>query len=273
MQPSDAPLIDRTTPCLDEGQGSAVVFLHGVPDGKESWRGVIDRVADHRRCIAPDLPGLGASSPLPRDHDWSLASQAAWLDAFITERLGDAPVTLVLHDIGAMMGLAWAADNPTRVAGAVVMNVVFHADYRWHGFARTMASPLRSALFMTFVTRGLFVRSFRRDFPLVSRSHAERIYERMMAPASRSSLPRLFRAMTRPGYFDGWQERLEAVTRQVPTRVLWGRRDPMIPVEYAYRVGDDVRMLDDCGHWVPLVAPQIVAETLRGLDAHPAPSP
>ncbi|MEM9459407.1 MAG: alpha/beta hydrolase [Myxococcota bacterium] len=257
--------IVTTMPCLDEGRGPPVVFLHGAPDHKESWRAVIDQVRHHHRCIAPDLPGFGASIPLPRDYDWSIASQATWLDAFISDRLGDTPITLVLHDIGAMMGLAWAAQHPARVAGIVVMNVVFHTDYRWHGFARTMASPLRSALFMKFVTRGLFVRSFRRDFPRVSRAHAERIYAGMMTPAARSSLPRLFRAMTRPGYFDGWQERLEAITRQIPTRVLWGRHDPMIPVEYAHRVGDDVRMLDDCGHWVPLVKPEAVAKAVEHL--------
>ena len=53
------------------------------------------------------------------------------------------------------------------------------------------------------------------------------------------------------------------VTQQIPTRVIWGKQDPFIPLAYAHRIGDDVRMLEDCGHWVPLVKPDVVAEEVR----------
>ena len=56
------------------------------------------------------------------------------------------------------------------------------------------------------------------------------------------------------------------LTAAVPTRVLWGLRDPYIPARYAERFGAaSVRTFDDCGHWLPAEAPSEVAERLRGF--------
>lgn len=257
-----------STSLIDEGTGPTLIFLHGVPDDKDEWRAVIDLLGAEYRSIAPDLPGFGASSSLPATYDFSLAAQVKFFDAFVNQVTDDEKITLVLHDVGAMMGLAWAAAHPERVARIIVMNVVFHTDYRWHSFARTMASPLWSKLFMRFVTRRLFVASFRRDFPLVRQEQAQRIYDGM-SHMTRVSLPKLFRKMTAPDFFQGWETRLEHITRQIPTLVLWGKLDPMIPLDYAYRIGDNVRLLEDCGHWVPLVKPEIVAEEIRRFHIDP----
>ena len=44
---------------LERGAGDAALFLHGAPLNGYQWRGAIDRLAAVRRCIAPDLMGLG----------------------------------------------------------------------------------------------------------------------------------------------------------------------------------------------------------------------
>ncbi|MGQ0506581.1 MAG: alpha/beta fold hydrolase, partial [Myxococcaceae bacterium] len=44
---------------FDRGTGDAALFLHGFPLSSFQWRGAIDRLSPHRRCIAPDFLGLG----------------------------------------------------------------------------------------------------------------------------------------------------------------------------------------------------------------------
>ena len=251
-----------TVPVIDTGTGHPVVFLHGAPAHKEEWSAVIDWLKDKCRCIAPDLPGFGGSSALPASYDFSIESQIAFLDAFLAQVAPSEKITLVTHDIGAVMGLAWATRYPERVAHLLVMNVVFHADYQWHSFAKIMATPILSWLFMAFVTRGLFVNALLKDFPQLNREQADSIFGGL-TPIARSSLPRLFRAMTRPDFFRDWEKPFEVITRQVPTRVIWGKQDALIPEAYAHRIGDNLRMLEHCGHWVPLEAPAVIAEEVQ----------
>src|SRR5271155_1586938 len=44
---------------MDRGMGDVVLFLHGFPLSGFQWRGAIGRLSPHRRCLAPDLMGLG----------------------------------------------------------------------------------------------------------------------------------------------------------------------------------------------------------------------
>lgn len=94
------------------GAGPDVLLLHGNPDTHRVWDAVVERLAPHHRCIAPDLPGFGASKA-PRDFDCSLANQAAWV-AELCDALGLARVHLVVHDVGGPYGLAFAS-TPKQV--------------------------------------------------------------------------------------------------------------------------------------------------------------
>src|SRR5271167_417866 len=47
------------TACVERGSGQAALFLHGFPLNSFQWRGVLSRLSAYRRCVAPDLMGLG----------------------------------------------------------------------------------------------------------------------------------------------------------------------------------------------------------------------
>ena len=51
---------------VDEGptDAPALIFLHGFPESHRTWRHQIAHFRDRYRCIAPDLPGYGGSSPI-----------------------------------------------------------------------------------------------------------------------------------------------------------------------------------------------------------------
>lgn len=98
-----------------------VVFLHGNPTSSYLWRNVIPHVAKHRRCIAPDLIGMGRSDK--PDIDYRYADHARYLEGFFAAMKLDR-VVLVVHDWGSGLGLDWARRHAGRVAGIALMEFI-----------------------------------------------------------------------------------------------------------------------------------------------------
>ena len=66
---------------LEAGSGPPVLLVHGWPTSSFLWRNVIPHLATHRRVLAIDLPGFGASSK-PLDRDYTFAFFRSALDGF-----------------------------------------------------------------------------------------------------------------------------------------------------------------------------------------------
>ncbi|HAH07370.1 MAG TPA: alpha/beta hydrolase [Elusimicrobia bacterium] len=107
----------------DEGSGDPVVMLHGNPSWSYYYRGLIDALKGSCRCIAPDHVGMGLSDKPGDDrYDYTLSRRVQDLEALL-ENLGVRErVTLVLHDWGGMIGMAWAARRPEKVSRLVILN-------------------------------------------------------------------------------------------------------------------------------------------------------
>ena len=106
---------------LDEGVGEAVFCLHGVPTSSFLYRKIVPALARRGlRGVAIDLPGLGLSDR-PEDFKY-LFSRFATVCQQLLDQLGVAQFHLVVHDIGAPVGLALAARNRERVKSLTVLN-------------------------------------------------------------------------------------------------------------------------------------------------------
>jgi len=108
---------------LDEGEGPPVVMVHGNPTWSFYYRQLVLALRDGHRCIVPDHVGMGLSDKPGDDrYAYTLAQRVDDLEALL-EHLGvDRDVTLVVHDWGGMIGMAWAARHPERVARLVILN-------------------------------------------------------------------------------------------------------------------------------------------------------
>jgi len=109
---------------VEEGprDGPPVVMLHGNPTWGYLYRDFIKGLSGAGfRAIAHDEMGFGRSDKPERESEYSLRRHAEHFGALIDE-LGLDGVTLVLHDWGGPIGLAWAVDHPERVARLVVLN-------------------------------------------------------------------------------------------------------------------------------------------------------
>ncbi|MBS0417129.1 MAG: haloalkane dehalogenase [Proteobacteria bacterium] len=125
-------VLDSEISYVDVGQGDPIVFLHGNPTSTHLWRNIIPHVSGLGRCLAPDLVGMGQSSPSPggayrfRDH-------SRYLDAWF-EALGlVSNVTLVLHDWGSALGFYRAYRHPEQVRAIAYMESIV-APRRWQDF-------------------------------------------------------------------------------------------------------------------------------------------
>ena len=110
---------------VDAGEGAPVVFLHGNPTSSYLWRNVIPRVLESgRRCLAPDLVGMGDSGAMPSG-TYRFVEHARYLDAWLDAVLAaDEKAVLVCHDWGSALAFHWARRNPERVAGLVYMEAI-----------------------------------------------------------------------------------------------------------------------------------------------------
>ena len=101
------------------GAGPAVVLLHGYGETGDMWSPLAAELARDHRVVVPDLRGLGLSSRPASGYDkrTQAGDVAGLLDAFAVER-----ADLVTHDIGNMVGFAFAAQHPERVTSFVIMD-------------------------------------------------------------------------------------------------------------------------------------------------------
>lgn len=114
---------------VEAGNGDPILLLHGIPTQGYLWRNVVDGVADHGRVIVPDLMGFG-NSYQGAEVGYDGRSQQANFDAFM-DATDLRDVTLVVNDLGSVLGLHWASRHPDRVKGIVLVEAAMLDARSW----------------------------------------------------------------------------------------------------------------------------------------------
>jgi pimeloyl-ACP methyl ester carboxylesterase len=105
---------------IDRGSGRAVVLLHGFPLNSYQWRGAIDRLWPHARCIAPDFLGMGLSRAAP-GQDVGPAAQADMLLALL-DSLRIRTVDVIANDSGCAVAQLLMVRRPGRIRSMLLTN-------------------------------------------------------------------------------------------------------------------------------------------------------
>ena len=115
---------------LDEGPRVAevVVMLHGNPSWSFYYRRLVLALRGNYRCIVPDHIGMGLSEkPQAGDYPFTLTRRVEDLDALLEQLDIRDNITLVVHDWGGMIGMAFAHLHPQRIKRLVILNTAaFH---------------------------------------------------------------------------------------------------------------------------------------------------
>jgi pimeloyl-ACP methyl ester carboxylesterase len=115
------------------GRGPAVLLLHGFGDTGDMWAPLAAALAPNHTVIAPDLRGMGLSSHPPGGYDKKTEAHDM---AHVLDALDVGPVDLVTHDIGNMVGYAFAAQHRARVTRFVIMDAPLPGIGDWEAQLR-----------------------------------------------------------------------------------------------------------------------------------------
>ena len=221
---------------LDEGvcEGPPVVMVHGNPSWSFYYRNLVLALRGEHRCIVPDHIGCGLSDkPSANRYDYSLRSRIDDLEALL-DHLGIRECSLVMHDWGGMIGMAWAVRHPERVRRLVVLNTgAFHLPKSkklplalWLGRNTWLGTVLIRGLNL-FCKRAATIGVQRKPMPAEVRAEYLRPYDSWRNRVAVSQFVRTIPIRPGdPGYdivsaIDNGLEKL----RDVPMLIAWGLRD------------------------------------------------
>jgi cis-3-alkyl-4-acyloxetan-2-one decarboxylase len=108
---------------VDEGAGEPVILVHGNPTWSFYFRELIKGLKDTHRVIAPDHLGCGLSDkPSSKEYDFTLKSRVRDFETFVNHLNLDRKITLVVHDWGGMIAMAWAIRHLEKISRLVILN-------------------------------------------------------------------------------------------------------------------------------------------------------
>ncbi len=264
--------------CGADGAGTPLLLLHGVPETSSCWRDVAPALADDRRVLAPDLPGLGGSTFTGPYDMPSVATQvAALLDA---EGITQADV--VGHDWGGVVALALAGARPDLVRRLVVTNAPYREGPPAYRAVHIplFALPALPELAFWLGGRRLVALMLRLGWKSATPLDAERQAEYEAAysrPERIRACLGYYRAAARPRR--GALRPGSALARALPTvrvekaLVLWGALDPVLPISTGEAVvrdlgaGTSMTTVPGVGHFVVEEAPDVVVQVLKDFLA------
>lgn len=235
------------------GEGPPVILIHGLAGCWQNWLENMPALAEAGyRAIAIDLPGFGGS-PMP---DWEISMPAyGSLVEVLAADLGLRDVTLVGNSMGGLIVSEVASRQPSWLSRSVLLSPagMLHASLS--------TLPMQAISRLTVATAplvyryqhlglhrpGLRYRAFRQVFHQPLKIRKELLWEFMT------------RAINAPGFAPAImsivgfniKERVQQI--EVPTLIVWGREDRIVPSQdaprYSRRIIDsDLRIYAECGH-------------------------
>ena len=270
---------------LDEGRGEPILMVHGNPTWSFYFRSLVIALRDHFRVIVPDHIGCGLSDkPVAARYGFQLKDRVADLTALMAHLKPERPVTLILHDWGGMIGLAWALDHLSQVGRIILLNTsgffppkgkpipkrlrlirsapawMQYAVLRFNLFARAaiymapyrpLAPEVKAGLLAPYDTplNRLATLHFVRDIPLCRQDPSGAIVDRV-------------------------DRHLDRIGRR-PTLILWGAHDFVFDRDYYQewrrRLPEaEAHWFQDAGHYLLEDIPdRIAARIMEFLHNHP----
>jgi pimeloyl-ACP methyl ester carboxylesterase len=265
----------RTRYWLAGESGSPVILIHGLGASAEIWSANIGALASRHLVYVPDLPGFGLTDK-PARMDYAPEAYSRFIRDYMTA-LGIGRATLVGHSLGGGVALRVVLDDPGRVEMLVLVSSA--------GLGRDVSLPLRIAslpffdriffkpplpVFTRFLHRLVF------DPDVITADFARLYYEMFFQPGAVRAFTGILRAIStfrgaRPGVLERIGKGLGTIL--VPTLILWGRQDRILPASQALDAagkipGARLHIFERCGHMPNVEYPEefnrLLLEFLEG---------
>lgn len=126
---------------LEAGTGAPLLLIHGVGMKAEAWAPQIEALSPDHHVLAVDMPGHGASDPLPGAP--GLADYVSWA-ARVILALGLGPVSVAGHSMGSLIAAGLAVAHPDLIRRAALLNGVFRRSPEARAAVLTRADEIAS---------------------------------------------------------------------------------------------------------------------------------
>ncbi len=262
------------------GDGPAVLLIHGMAGSSRTWKEVADLMVPTHTVIAPDLLGHGESAK-PRG-DYSLGAFASGLRDLLAV-IGVDRATIVGQSLGGGVAMQLSYQHPELVERLVLVGSGgLGREVSWMLRALTLpgAEYLMPVLFPGFVrdrgdaiSRGLN----KRGIAAPRLAEMWRAYSSLAGAENRGAFLQTLRSVVDPG-----GQTVSAMDRvylaaSVPTMIVWGDQDPIIPIEHGRAAHDAIpgsrfEVLEGCGHFPHVEATKRFVDLLTDFIATTEPA-
>ena len=228
----------------DVGEGPVALFVHGAGTNNLLWRKAITELSGERRCIAPDLPGHGASLVTP-EQDLSLNGLARLLGDFC-ESLELGELDLVANDTGGAVAQVFAVHHADRLRTLTLTNCDTQGNLPPEAFRPIVELAERGQLAPLSVSLAADPQRARTSGLGGGYERPDRVPDEVLNAFARPVFGTLDGARQFERLLTSVRgEELDAIEPllkefRVPTLLVWGTGDPNFGIEWAYRFRDAV---------------------------------
>jgi len=237
------------------GKGSPIIFLHGFGANIYSWRNLINPLSEHFQLILIDLKGFGAS-PKPRDNSYSIHDQAALIYQFIIEH-DLKNLTIVGNSYGGAVALVTALKlhdaDADRLTSLVLIDSIAY-EQQFPTFIKILRSPFLGSIGLYLLPSTENVRQILKlayyDDSKITMDQISAYATPIDLPGGRQALIKIARQIVPPNISEMASK---YKTIQVPTLILWGQQDEIVPIGIGERLHESMAnseflVLNQCGH-------------------------
>jgi pimeloyl-ACP methyl ester carboxylesterase len=259
----------------DAGAGEALLLIHGMAGSSATWRAVIPELAKRYRVVAPDLLGHGESAK-PRG-DYSLGAFAAWLRDLLDE-LGISQATVVGQSLGGGVAMQFTYQHRDYCQRLVLISSGgLGPDLNW--ILRILSAPGAELVLPVVAPQPVLNLGNKLGSWLTSAGiKSPRASEMWSAYCSLSDRPtRQAFLRTLRSVVDYRGQAVSAlgkihVSYGLPTLLIWGEQDRIIPVAHGYAAheavpGSRLEVLPGVGHFPHVESPTAVVDILDDFIA------
>lgn len=263
------------------GDGPVVLLIHGMAGSSTSWKPVLADLGRSVTYLAPDLPGHGRSDK-PRG-DYSLGAQASFLRDLLAA-LGHDRATVVGTSLGGGIAMQFAYQHPERCERLALVGAGGLGE-EVMPLLRFLSVPgvdlVMPVAFLPFIRTAVeTVTGWVANLGLVptpKTAELWRAYTSLVDPQTRRAFVQTLRSVV-----DASGQRVSALDKlylaeEVPTLIIWGAEDPIIPVSHAYAAqgampGSRLEVMDGCGHFPYIEDPRHFVELVTDFIATTDPA-
>ena len=261
------------------GEGSTILLIHGMAGSSRTWKDVTEILVANHTVIAPDLLGHGESAkPMG---DYSLGAFASGLRDLLG-LIGVERCTVVGQSLGGGVAMQLAYQHPELVERLVLVGSGgLGREVNWMLRLLTLpgAELLMPVIFPRFVAdKGNDMNRLLHQRGLRAPHLGEmwRAYASLSGAQTRGAFLRTLRAVVDPGgQTVSAMDRIYLAAR-MPTMIVWGDQDPIIPIEHGYAAherieGSRLEVMEGCGHFPHVEEPARFAALLEDFIATTEP--